>query len=65
MKIQHKNGAVSGVSLKVKGFRFWSALNEGGRYFCFNLLLLDQRGANGKRNLFHVYAFGRTWNWWF
>lgn len=65
MKIRHKNGAVTGISFKAKGYRFWSALNEGGRYFGFNLLMLDKRGNNNKRNLIHLYVFGRAWSWWF
>lgn len=66
MKIRHKNGAITGISFQTRGYRFWSALNEGGRYFAFNLLMLDGRwpSKNGKHNLIHLYAFGKQWNWW-
>lgn len=64
MKIRHKNGAITGISLKSPGYTFWSALNEGGRYFSFNLLISRNDYQPGKRCLVHIYAFGKVWNWW-
>lgn len=64
MVIQHKSGTVSGIYFNKQSYKFWSAINEGGRYFSFNFLWLN-KSVPGKTRLIHVYLFGKKLNlWW-
>lgn len=60
--LTHKSGAVTGIKINTPHFKFWSAINEGGRWITFNLIVYKPNFNSKNRGLICGYFFGRRWN---